>query len=329
MTPPLRVGVLGAGYWGRNLVRNFASLGALGAICDAEPAVHEDMAANYPGAARYTALDELLEATGIDAVVIATPAATHAEFARRALAAGKHVFVEKPLALTAAEADGVREQLAQTDRQLMVGHLLLYHPAFEALERAVRDGLLGVLRYIYSNRLSLGRIRREENSLWSFAPHDIAMYLELVGRMPTRVAANGSAHLSPGVADSSLSYMKFGDDLEAHIFVSWLHPYKDHRLVVIGSDAMIVFNDAAEGDDKLLLYRHTARWEDDVPVVLKAPAEPIAYQRDEPLRRECEHFIHCIRDNRPPRSGIEEGYRVLQVLDACQRSMATGAAVDL
>ena len=329
MTPPLRVGVLGAGYWGRNLVRNFASLGALGAICDAEPAVHEDMAANYPGAARYTALDELLEATGIDAVVIATPAATHAEFARRALAAGKHVFVEKPLALTAAEADGVREQLAQTDRQLMVGHLLLYHPAFEALERAVRDGLLGELRYIYSNRLSLGRIRREENSLWSFAPHDIAMYLELVGRMPTRVAANGSAHLSPGVADSSLSYMKFGDDLEAHIFVSWLHPYKDHRLVVIGSDAMIVFNDAAEGDDKLLLYRHTARWEDDVPVVLKAPAEPIAYQRDEPLRRECEHFIHCIRDNRPPRSGIEEGYRVLQVLDACQRSMATGAAVDL
>ena len=329
MTPPLRVGVLGAGYWGRNLVRNFASLGALGAICDAEPAVHEDMAANYPGAARYTALDELLEATGIDAVVIATPAATHAEFARRALAAGKHVFVEKPLALTAAEADGVREQLAQTDRQLMVGHLLLYHPAFEALERAARDGLLGELRYIYSNRLSLGRIRREENSLWSFAPHDIAMYLELVGRMPTRVAANGSAHLSPGVADSSLSYMKFGDDLEAHIFVSWLHPYKDHRLVVIGSDAMIVFNDAAEGDDKLLLYRHTARWEDDVPVVLKAPAEPIAYQRDEPLRRECEHFIHCIRDNRPPRSGIEEGYRVLQVLDACQRSMATGAAVDL
>jgi len=329
MTPSLRVGVLGAGYWGRNLVRNFASLGALGAICDVDPAVHEDMAANYPRAARYTTVDEFLDAAHIDAVVIATPAATHAALARQALAAGKHVFVEKPLALTAAEADGVREQLARTDRQLMVGHLLLYHPAFEALECAVRDGQLGELRYMYSNRLSLGRIRREENSLWSFAPHDIAMYLELVGRMPTRVAANGSAYLSPGVADSSVSYMKFGDGIEAHIFVSWLHPFKDHRLVVIGSDGMIVFNDAAEGNDKLLLYPHTARWEDDVPVVLKAPAEQIAYERVEPLRRECEHFIRCIRDNQPPRSGIEEGCRVLQVLDACQRSMATGVAVEL
>jgi UDP-2-acetamido-3-amino-2,3-dideoxy-glucuronate N-acetyltransferase len=262
--------------------------------------------------------------------MIATPAVTHGALVNRALDAGKHVFVEKPVCLDVEEAEELREKANALGRVLMVGHLLLYHPAFEALLATERAGELGRLRYVYSNRASLGKIRREENALWSFAPHDISMILQLAGRLPDKVMASGSNFLAEGIADTTLSHLDFGEGLQAHIFVSWLHPYKDQRLVVVGDKAMAVFNDVETGDGKLLLYRHKAHWDGSLSVIAEAEAEPIAYGTDEPLERECRVFLEAAagRGVKPP-SDAAEGVRVLRVLDACQRAINEGGSVAL
>jgi UDP-2-acetamido-3-amino-2,3-dideoxy-glucuronate N-acetyltransferase len=273
-------------------------------------------------------LDAVWTDDSVPAVMIATPAATHGALVAQALAAGKHVFVEKPLCLDVVEAERLQRMAADAKRVLMVGHLLLYHPAFRALQAVVADGRLGRLRYIYSNRASLGKIRKEENALWSFAPHDISMVLALAGRMPLRVVANGGYYLSDSVADTTLSHLDFGKGLQAHIFVSWLHPYKEQRLVVVGETGMAVFNDVASGSEKLLIYPHKAGWDGDLPVVSKAEAQPIPFEAGEPLRGECEAFLAALAGTSPP-SDAAEGIRVLRVLDACQRALNGTAAVDL
>ena len=211
----------------------------------------------------------------------------------------------------------------------MVGHLLLYHPAFLALKELVTKGTLGELRYIYSNRLSLGKIRREENALWSFAPHDISMILDLVGEMPEKVMTSGGVYLSPPVADTTLTHLSFRDGVQAHIFVSWLHPYKDQRLVVVGEKAMAVFDDLMAPEDKLLLYRHSVDMAGAIPTVLKAPAERIPFEDCEPLRLECQTFLDAITGKTRPPSDAAEGIRVLQVLQASQRSLTSGGKVSL
>lgn len=326
MTDTVRVGLIGAGYWGKNLLRNHATLGSLKAFCEIGDAARAAAAKAYPAATVYRSVDALLGASDIDAIVISTPAETHGDIARRALAAGKHVFVEKPLCLDLREAKALDEDATRRGLTLMVGHLLLFHPAFVALQDAVRAGKVGKLRYIYSNRLSLGKIRREENALWSFAPHDISMVLALAGALPTRVVVNGGAYLSPNIADTSLSHLTFADDMQAHIFVSWLHPYKDHRLVVVGSEGMIVFDDVVTGPDKLRLFPHAVRWDGEVPLVDRAAAETLPYEDAEPLARECRHFLDCVAARQRPRSDAAEGLRVLSVLDACQRALASGQA---
>jgi len=329
MAGTLRIAVIGLGHWGRNLVRNMYELNALSMMYDSAPATRESFATIYPNVAMAGTLEEIWRDSSIAAVMIATPAATHRALAAAALDAGKHVFVEKPLCLDIGEAAELETKADRADRVLMVGHLLLYHPAFCALASVAASGGLGTLRYIHANRASLGRIRREENALWSFAPHDISMILQLAGRMPLSVACSGGQFLSEGVADTTLSHLDFGAALQAHIFVSWLHPYKDHRLVVIGSDAMAVFDDVEPGPRKLLLYRHKAEWSGDLPVVSKAEAEPIPYDEAEPLRRECEAFLAAIRgESRPPSDGAE-GIRVLRVLDACQRALSSAERIRL
>jgi len=323
------VAVIGAGPWGANLVRNYHALGALRAVYDSDPTRLATVAGQYDGALAAPNLASILIDPAVDAVAIATPAATHGALVAQALDAGKHVFVEKPLCLDIAEGEALAAQASARGRVLMVGHLLLYHPAFRAMAAQVRGGALGPLRYIYSNRLSLGRIRREENALWSFAPHDVSMILNLAGCLPDTVSASAGHYLSEGVADTTLSHLYFGDELQAHIFVSWLHPYKDQRLVVVGEDAMVVFNDSAAGADKLLLYRHTAHWDGALPVVDKAEAEPVVYGAGEPLRRECEAFLAAVDGGPKPPSDAQEGLRVLRVLDACQRSIASGGRIVL
>ena len=321
--------VIGTGYWGRNLVRNYYQLGNLRAVCDSDETNLAAITEQYPDIVSYRQIDNALADPNIDAVVIATPAASHAEIVRLALDAGKHVFVEKPLCLDVDGANSLADRADQLDRVLMVGHLLLYHPAFAALKAALDAGELGQLRYIYSNRLSLGKIRREENALWSFAPHDISMILSLVGSSPHRVVATGGSYLHSGVADTTLSHLSFAGQLQAHIFVSWLHPYKDQRLVLVGDEAMAVFDDVQKGGEKLLLYPHDVGWDGELPVVSKANAQPIPYDDAEPLRLECQAFINAVVDGARPPSDAQEGIRVLQVLKACQDSLTSGAPVTL
>ena len=325
----VKVGVIGTGHWGKNHLRNFHALGALGALCDANPETAAKFGATYPGVQVFSSYEALFASRSVAAVVIATPAATHGAVTRAALDAGIHVFVEKPLCLDVAEAKGLAAIARRKRLVLMVGHLLLYHPAFRAVQEQVGAGALGTLHYIYSNRLSLGQIRREENALWSFAPHDISMILALTGSLPTSVAATGGNYLDHKVADTTLSHLTFAGGVQAHIFVSWMHPYKEQRLVVVGDRAMLVFDDTRPPGEKLLMYRHQVGWDGDLPVVSRAEAQQVPFGDSEPLRLECQTFLDCIKSGELPPSDAREGIRVLQVLDACQRAIATGARVEL
>ena len=245
-----KVAVIGAGHWGKNLVRNFSNLDALAGVCDSDPKAVKAIQTAYPDTRSWASHEAVFLDEDVDVVAIATPAATHGDLVEAALNSGKNVFVEKPLCLDLEQAHDLEKMASRVGQVLMVGHLMLYHPAFDALLAAVRRGDVGTLQYIYSTRLSLGKIRREENALWSFAPHDISMILALAERLPEEVIANGGTYLTDGVADTTLSYLTFSGNLQAHLFVSWLHPFKDHRMVVIGSESMIVFDDTLPGSEK-------------------------------------------------------------------------------
>lgn len=321
----VRVAVVGCGYWGRNLVRSFAELGALVAVVDTDPDNAAALAAQHSVQAR--TLDDVLADESIHAMVVAAPAVEHGTLGLRCLDAGKHLFVEKPLALDVPMAQALVAKAAEVDRQLMVGHLLRYHPAFLAVADMVRNGSLGDLRYLYSNRLNLGKIRREENILWSFAPHDLSMLLALVGEEPSEVSAVGSTFLSQDVPDVTTTHLEFPGGQRAHVFVSWLHPFKEQRLVVVGSDAMVVFDDLQPWDSKLTLFEHRVDWDGSTPIPVKADATPISLEQAEPLRLECEHFLDCIATGAIPRTDGHEGVRVLTVLAAAQASLAAGSAM--
>lgn len=324
-----RIGLIGAGYWGKNLLRNFNALKALAGVFDISAECRAQYGALYPSARVFENCEALLADDTIPSVAIATPAASHGDLVEKALQAGKHVFVEKPLCLDVAEAEKLKNTADEKGLVLMVGHLLLYHPAFRALVETTSKGRLGKLRYIYSNRLSLGKIRRDENALWSFAPHDISMILQLAGGMPRRVIASGAHFLTDGVADTTLSHLVLGDNLQAHIYVSWLHPFKEQKLVVVGEQAMVVFDDTKDPAEKLLLFRHKVGWEGELPIVSKAAPEPVAFEESEPLRNECQAFLDAICGTSQPPSDAAEGIRVLKVLEACQQSILQGTAIDL
>jgi len=316
------VAVVGVGYWGKNLVRNFYHLGALGALCDEQECVAATYQAEYAGVKFHRGFGAVLADSSISAVALATPAVTHYELARAALNAGKDVFVEKPLAVDVKHGEELVRLAEAKGKILMVGHILRYHPAILKLQKLIRDGALGKINYLYSNRLNIGKIRTEENILWSFAPHDISVMLALLNEMPARVSCKGSAYLSRDVADVTLSHFDFPSGVQAHIFVSWLHPIKEQKLVVVGSEKMAVFDDTAE--HKLTLYPHKVKWENRVPTAVKANGEAVALEDCEPLRAECQHFLECVESRTPPVSSGAEGLRVLRVLDACQRALVNG-----
>ncbi len=319
----VNVAVVGVGYWGKNLVRNFYELGALGALCDGDGSIEADCKQKYGGVKFYKEYSAVLSDSSITAVALATPAVTHYEMAKAALEAGKDVFVEKPLAIEVKQGEALVELAAAKHRILMVGHILRYHPAILKLQELIQDGSLGQISYLYSNRLNIGKIRTEENILWSFAPHDISVMLALLNEMPTRVTSQGGAYLNRDVSDVTLSHFEFPSGVRAHIFVSWLHPFKEQRLVVVGSEKMAVFDDTAE--NKLVLYPHKVEWKKRIPTAVKAKGEVIALDDREPLRAECQHFIDSVESRTSPVTNGAEGLRVLRVLDACQRSMANGA----
>ncbi|MFY9745917.1 MAG: Gfo/Idh/MocA family oxidoreductase [Acidobacteriaceae bacterium] len=321
------IAVVGSGYWGRHLVRNFHQLEALHTVCDENPLVEAEIAEEYPQVVFRRDYTDVLADRAVDAVVLATPAGLHFEMARRALDAGKDVYVEKPLALSVEDGQTLIDLAVRGQRILMVGHILRYHPAVRKLKDLITAGSLGRINYIYSNRLNMGKIRTEENILWSFAPHDISVVLGLLGEEPVSVTCEGGHYLSNSVADVTLSQMTFGSGVRAHIFVSWLHPFKEQRLVVVGSEKMAVFDDTAA--EKLVLYPHRVEWKDRVPNAVKADAEPVPLESTEPLRNECQHFLDCLTSRRAPLTDGREGLRVLRVLSACQQALESQRTVAM
>ncbi len=320
--PSLNVSVIGTGYWGKNLVRNFYRFGNLKLVCDKNEDSCAQIARDYPRLEVCLSINEVMARPDVHGVVVATPAETHFAIAREALLAGKHVFVEKPLVLREEEGEELIALAGERKLTLMVGHLLQYHPVFAHLKRLALSGELGRINYIYSHRLNLGKIRREENILWSFAPHDISMILALAEEDPESIVATGGNYLHSKIADVTTTHLDFPSGLKAHIFVSWLHPFKDQKLVVVGDRKMAVFDDTQPWNDKLLLYPHEIRWENHVPVAAKAEAERVdSIPPEEPLRLECQHFLNCIAQKNFPITDGREGLRVLRILNASQRSL--------
>lgn len=313
------VGVVGCGYWGKNLIRNFSDLGALRAVCDVDADRASALAKKYD-VEFCTSYGELLARKDIQAVVIAVPAAEHFVLAKKAMLAGKDVFVEKPLALNVAEGEELADLSVATGKVLMVGHLLHYHPAIRKLKELIRAGALGRIEYIYSSRLNFGKLRTEENILWSFAPHDISAILHLLGEEPIAVAASGGAYLNPRVTDVTLTSCTFASGVTAHIFVSWLHPFKEQKLVIVGDRQMAVFDDT-ETDRKLVLYSHQVEWVERHPIAKRSEGQVVELSSDEPLKMECQHFLDCVASRSKPETDGWNGVRVLRVLDAAQRSL--------
>lgn len=314
------VAVIGCGHWGKNLVRNFFGLGVLRAVCDESPQVLEGIKSLYPGVRLTSNVHDVFEDPEVQACVVAAPAALHYRLARQALAAQKDVFVEKPLALRVEEGRELVELAEKQKKILMVGHLLEYHPAVIQLKRIVDEGRLGKIQYVYSARLNLGKVRTEENILWSFAPHDISVILRMLGEAPSEVAAHGGSYLNPTIPDVTVTTLSFASGVRGHIFVSWLHPYKEQRLVVVGNQGMAVFDDLS-ADRKLQVYEHKVDWINRSPVARSAEPCVIPVEGVEPLKLECEHFVQCVAERRTPRTDGANGVQVLEVLEACQRSL--------
>lgn len=313
------IAVIGCGYWGKNLVRNFHEMGALRWICDVREPVLQEVASKYP-AQQSPKIEDVLADPGVAAVAIAAPAADHFRIAMQSLSAGKHVFIEKPLALHLEDGKKIVQMARDSRRILMVGHILQYHPAILALKELISDGELGKIKYIYSSRLNLGKLRREENILWSFAPHDLSAILFLLDEMPVRITSQAGNYLDSRVADTTMTICEFGSGVSAHIFVSWLHPFKEQKLTIVGGKKMAVFDDT-EPVNKLVLYSHRIDWIDRAPVAHKDGGYVYPLPKIEPLRAECEHFLDCINSGKEPRTNGENGLKVLQILETCEKSV--------
>jgi predicted dehydrogenase len=321
----VRVGVVGLGYWGPNLARNIDALdGAeLAWCCDEREQARERFAASFRRT-RFTAdLDDLLADDQLDAVVVATPVPTHAQLAVRVLRAGKHCFVEKPLAQSIGDGERAVAAARETGRLLMVGHLLEYHPGVRKLKEIADSGELGDIHYIYSNRLNLGQLRRDENALWSLGAHDISVILHLAGEDPHELSAHGESYMRLGVEDVVFAFLRFPSGLAAHLHLSWLDPHKERRFTVVGSQRMATFDDM-DFERKVTVYDKGFDQKSDSYGEYITRAGDIYSPRisnAEPLRLEVEHFVACVRDGTTPRSDGESGLRVVRVLEELQAEL--------
>lgn len=317
-----RVATVGCGPWGKNIARNLAKLGALCAVCDSNPSAAQKVSSDFGVPVRSFA--DVLSDSSCDAIALASPASMHNEHVRRALRAGKHVFVEKPLALNVADGRELARLARKKSRVLMVGHLLRYHPHVLKLVELVKDGRLGHIKRIFARRQGAGRLRTEEDVLWSFAPHDLSLILAITGELPKRVWAEGSAILNPSVLDIASIHMNFRSGTAARVHVSWLNPYKEQKLTVVGSAATAIFDDRAEWADKLLVYNHDILFREGRPWAVNTEPTRFGVEQSEPLHEEFAHFLRAVRTGIPPRTDSTEAVAVLSVLDAATRSMASG-----
>lgn len=327
----IRIGVVGFGYWGPNLARNFDQLAQaeLVVCCDLEPTALQKLKKLYPYTKVTTDYQEVIGDNTLDAVVIATSAATHYQFAKDALERGKHVFVEKPLSLKYEKGKELVQLAEKKNSTLMVGHLLLYHPAIIAIKDYVKNGNLGQILYAYSQRLNLGKLRIDENCLWSLGPHDISVILYLLEEEPIEVSARGESYVRKEIEDVVFLTLSFKNKVIANIHISWLDPHKIRKLTIVGSEKMIVFDDM-ESAEKIRIYDKGV----DIRQDYKAYGEDLtlrfgdiiipSLRMGEPLQAECLHFLECIENKRQPRSDGRDGLRVLKVLEAAQRSLENG-----
>ena len=315
------IALVGAGYWGKNHLKNLYHLGVLNRVLELSDDIIALRQKDYPGVIFTKEEDDILKNDDIQGVVLAVPAELHHKLAKKYLLAGKDVLVEKPLSLNTSDGEELVRIAKERGRILMVGHILQYHPAVMKIKELVDAGELGEIRYIYSNRLNMGKLRTEENVLWSFAPHDISLVVMLMnGEMPRDIQASGGTYVTEGIADTTMTTFGFANGVKGHIFVSWLHPFKEQKLVVIGSKKMIVFDDVSK--EKLFLYPHKIEWDGaKVPVAKKAEYEVVKFETKQPLEEELKHFIACIETREAPKTDGVEGLTVLRVLEQAQQKL--------
>ena len=321
------IAVVGCGYWGKNLVRNFSELEVLSSICDPDTEIANKYAGQYN--VKNSSFIEIINDVNIKGVVLAVPAPLHASMAIEAMNKGKHVFVEKPLAMNVTEAELMITTAKKNGVKLMVGHLLQYHPIFKTIRKIVNADEIGKLNYIYSNRLSFGKIRTKEDIIWSFAPHDISMILSLAGQDPEFIITKSTSIIQKNIADTATIHMEFKSGLKSHISVSWLHPYKEHKLVVSGKSAMLVFDDTKPWNEKLALYPYEVVSSKGIINLKKSDVKYLEVSEEEPLKNECQDFIDVVEKNIKPMTDGDEGLRVVKVLSAASKSKTTNEAVKL
>ncbi len=315
------IALIGAGYWGKNHLRNLANLGVLHSVLEVDDKILKERSNDYPDINYVKDENKIANNPDIAAVVIAAPAELHYKLTKKYLLAGKDVLVEKPLALTIEEGEELVDLAEKENRVLMVGHILQYHSAVLKLKEIIDFGDIGEIRYLYSSRLNLGKLRVEENVLWSFAPHDISVILMLLdGQEPVKVSAFGGSYITEGVFDTTVTELEFRNNVKSHIYVSWLHPFKEQKLIVIGSKKMAVFDDMMT--EKLFLYPYKVDFENgNIPITQKVEYYIVNIEKKEPLKEELLHFIDCIKNRKIPQTDGEEGLRVLRVLECAQKSL--------
>lgn len=321
----LRICVVGAGRWGKNHVRTLHELGALAAVADRSEATRAEIARQFPKAVIHADFAEAIE-RDYDGYVIATPAETHFDLARRVVERGRPVLVEKPLTLRAADAHELNRLATQKNVSLMVGHVLLFHPAIRKIKELIDAGKIGKLQYLYSNRLHLGSVRTEENILWSFAPHDISIFQHFIGAMPVEVVSRGGAFVQPHIHDTTMTVLNYPGHVVGHIFVSWLHPFKEHRLVVIGSKGMLSFEDSSESKD-IFFYEKGFDFIKGEPIKRDGPTEQIAYDKGMPLTEELRYFLSRLNGGPIEIAGAASGAVVLEILERASESLLNGVPV--
>lgn len=315
-----KIAVVGAGRWGKNHIKTLQELGYLGGVVESDEGRRGEVQSQYPAVPMFDSIESSLSAK-LDGYVVATPAETHYELSKKLIECGKHVLVEKPITLRSLEAAALVKLSDSKGVKLMVGHILLYHPAIRKIKELLDGEAVGKLQYMYSNRLNLGTVRTEENILWSFAPHDISIFQYFVDAMPTSVVSDGGVFLQPNVHDTTMTMLHYPNNIVAHIFVSWLHPFKEHRLVVIGSKGMISFEDSAVKKE-LILYEKGIDWIQGKPVMRDGLTKSIEYEKKMPLNEELLHFVECIEKNKTPLTNAKSGMDVLTVLEKAQEGLA-------
>ncbi len=315
------IALIGAGNWGKNHLRNLNNIGVLHSVFEPSQQILEQRKIDFPEVLFVDDEKNIVDNPDIKAVVIAAPAELHYKLAKKYLLAGKDVLVEKPLALKVEEGEEIVKIAKENKRVLMVGHILQFHSAVIKLKELIDSGELGHIRYIYSNRLNIGKLRTEENVLWSFAPHDISLIIMLMnGEEPLKVDAFGGSYLNKNIFDTTITNLEFANGVKGHIFVSWLHPFKEQKLIVVGSEKMAVFDDVSK--EKLVLYPHKIKWEKGkVPVAQKADFIPVEYETKQPLEEELLHFINCVESRETPKTDGVEGLRVLKILELAQNKL--------